>query len=362
MANIKISAADMLVIMPPGILEEVKDFFDSCHASATIDPKAAEKSHEFLDAMYDHDANQTRLYMGQRELRSIIAEAKSFDAEKVGMAAAITFMFDSRSKNLEELEFCLSVLDELLSDTDTIKSLLHTLQGFDNTPPTSTFDQYITRQRIVYTAFKKLYLMCKASLNSQQKRYIPGEQFGMIPFEDIMYSSDGQVLIWNDSLDDWDLPDDVHPCRNMPGSNWGKFFYEMTPGDFFTKEKRPTVEWAHASPLKKVLESLQTTHFLASSATPGPALDSSSERAKQYNIQLAAATGVPYPIYDTENSERTPYNSDVSALVSNSFQHPPEKVTRPYELSRKVEEVATGNMPEVTEVQEMEAFVYRLPQ
>ncbi|KAL1896299.1 hypothetical protein Sste5346_004682 [Sporothrix stenoceras] len=352
MEDLKLSACDMLLIMPPGILGNVHDLFESCHASATINPKAVEASQELLDAMYDHRCNQQRFYAARKELKESVAEAKSFDAEKAGLADALDFTLNSRTKYHDSVKFLLSVLGELQADTAALNSVLKKLQCFDNLPSTSYVVWYIGRQRAVYAAFKKLFEKIKRKLNSRRNKPYPGEEYGLRPFEDIMYGTDGQILMWNDIIEDWDLPEDIHPCREMPGSNWGKFFYEMTPGEFYSKEKRLKVEWLHPPPLKKLIESMQTTHFLANSATPGP----------EYNMKLAAATGLPYPLYDTDNLERTPYHSDLSALVNEPFIPPPEDISCPHELSSKVEELATGAAPVVQDVQEMEAFVYRLPQ
>lgn len=270
MEDVKFSACDLLLIMPPGILGNVHHLFESCHASATIDPKAAEASHEFLDAIYGHSCNQQRFFTARKGLKEKVAEAKSFDHEKAGLADALNFTLYSRTEYHDSVKFLLSVLDELQADIDTLDSVLLKLQRFDNIPSTSYLAWYIGRQRVVYAAFKRLFEKIKSKLNSRRNKPYPGEEYGLKPFEDIMYGTDGQILMWNDIIEDWDLPEDIHPCRDMPGSNWGKFFYEMTPGDFYTNEKRSKVEWLHPPPLKKLVESMQTTHFLANSATPGP--------------------------------------------------------------------------------------------
>ncbi|CAK7237448.1 hypothetical protein SBRCBS47491_009979 [Sporothrix bragantina] len=206
--------------------------------------------------------------------------------------------------------------------------------------------------------------ICKVLLHAIVEHDIPGAKFGLVPFEDIVLSEDGQTMIWNEEIDDWDLLEDIHPCKNVPGSNWGKFFYDLTPGEFFTKNKRPQVEYSHASPAKRLLESLQTTHFLATSGTTGGSgpVNNGGQKIQAKNMQLSVATGVAYPVYDNERLQITPHLSDVSALVNEPFVLPPKKIPRLYELSQKIEEISTGAAPAVKDTQEQEVVVYRIPQ
>ena len=259
------SATDMLVIMPPGVQQEASDIFELCEQTPAVGDYATHVCKALLEAIHEHDVSQARFSATWKRLKQIVTEAKAFDFDKQGMAAAITYTIDSRSKYNRELKYSTFVLGELLEDLDTIQAILRVRNNITNIPPAPHANRYFARQRIVYMALKNQFDKYRKKMNSSRNFDIPGDKFGLVPFEDIVLSEDGQTMIWNEEIDDWDLLEDIHPCRSMPGSNWGKFFYDLTPGEFYMKEKRPQIEYSHASPAKRLLDSLQTTHFLANS-------------------------------------------------------------------------------------------------
>ncbi|CAK7199545.1 hypothetical protein SEUCBS139899_002225, partial [Sporothrix eucalyptigena] len=299
------SKVDMLIIMPPSIEQEAKYMLNFCGRMPNIDESTWQVYEKHLELVLVHDATQARFQAARNQLKQIVAEAKSFNAEEKGIAGSLTFMSESRQKYSAELKHCAFVLDELLEQVDEISSVLNKLSGLTNVPPASQANRYFARQHIVYSTFKQHFHKYRKNLNSNGLFRVPGEEFGLVPFQDIVLSEDGQLMIWNDEIDDWDLPEDIHPCRHVPGSNWGKFFFDLTPSEFYMKEKRPQIDWTHASPARRLLESLQTTHFLANSGTADGS--GSTIEAKQgiwaKNLRIAAATGLRYPIYDNENLE-----------------------------------------------------------
>ncbi|CAK7275594.1 hypothetical protein SEPCBS57363_006785 [Sporothrix epigloea] len=335
------SATDMLVIMPPSIQQEARDLlenFDEISATGDCGKRICKA---FLKAIYEHDASQTRFSAAWRHLKETVAEAKSFDFDKEGIAATIKYTFESRGKYATQLKYLTSILDELLKEQEKIEAILLLLKGVAFVAPPTQAYNYFTRQRTVYAAMKRQFGYYRAGMNSCRAFEIPGEKFGLVPFEDIILSEDGQTMIWNEEIADWDLLEDIHPCKYVPGSDWGKYFYDLTPGEFFMKNGRAQVEYSHASPAKRLLESLQTTHFLA---TSGSASRSEAKENMEQKIQT-----------------RTQLH-DVSVLINEPFVLPPAKVPHLYELSRKVEEVSTGVLPVVKDTQEQETVIYRITQ
>ncbi len=256
-------SAEKWLAMPVNIMEEGKNLIDVFRNTPGIDPKITDISDTLLEGICTHEINQARLSTVWKEIKAAISENRAIvgDVPKLESAKYITSIFESRREYRNHLINGVSLLEELLADLSKLETNLQALQNWIAAPQIALLKKYTTGQRNIYANLKGKFESNMESMNSCHDSSIPGEEYGLKPFEDIVLSEDGHVLLWNPELEDWDFPEDFHPCRQMAGSSWGKFHYDMTPGEFFLKDQRQFIEWTHPSVSKKLLDHLEETHL-----------------------------------------------------------------------------------------------------
>nr|AGS32058.1 MAT1-1-2 [Leptographium procerum] len=240
------------------------------------------------------------------------AASKAYSDFKKGqdsndLSKSLRCMIDSNANISRYLSRAIHVNQKLLSGAAIIRAKIRALQVSGNLPGAEHLSKYMTDHLDIYLQNVSTLDHQNKKMNSLSHISAPGADYGLKPFDDIMLDYDCRVLVWNEEDLGFELADDMHPCRKVPGSAWGKMIYDRsTPGSFFSKEPQNTVEWSHVAPTKRLLED---TFDALTRALP----------QQRKNRSLAADTGLFYPVHDVANIEREVVDYDVEKLVNEPF-------------------------------------------
>lgn len=270
-----------------------------------------------LDDLIRHEQKQQEFILARICLKKLVEGMREKD--KASAAAGVVALMYDYSDFKAQLSPCISILDELVTGAKSLLSRIQVLQAFIDVPSTSTLRKFVAEKKAVYCAFRDKY---KKEKNHNSCRWTdsPGAEYGLKPFEEIVYAWDGTIMLWDNEFEDWGWLDHYHPCRYMPGSEWGKFYHDLTHGDFWLDDQRPIVDWMHAAPAKAILGHLETEYRRADEANrdkapTGSTVASTSEK----NIRLAAATGLAYPVCDDQNFQSTTFEIDLGDVTTSQY-------------------------------------------
>ena len=260
------TSADELVGTPPHILREASQLTTICQDMATLSPEINSTVQSLFDDIISHEEKQQEFLAARHSLKELVTAMKA--KTRISMAAGIMVLLDMYPLYDKRASACIAILDSLILEAKSILARFQVLQGCIDVPSTSTLRQFFAEQHATYHAFKDKYSK-NANHNSCRWKDAPGAEFGMKPFEDIVFAWDGTIMVWDEEFGDWGWLEHYHPCRYMPGSDWGKFFHDLTHGDFWLRDQRPIVDWVHAAPAKALLDRLQADHRRAIATNSG---------------------------------------------------------------------------------------------
>lgn len=246
----------------------MEDIISVFETSIVSDSRSGSFARGVMESILDHKEYQQRFISTMKKLNDAGQVYSDFkkgpDANDV--PKALRCMIDSNASFSRYLSRAIRVNQKLLSSAVTIKAKTRALQVHGNLPGTDHLSKYMTDHIEIYSANMSTLARQNENMNSLSHMTAPGADYGLKPFDDIMLDNNGQVLIWNEEDLDWELADDMHPCRKVPGSAWGKMIYDRsTPGSFFSKKPQSTVEWSQVAPTKRLIRDL---HAKFSQALP----------------------------------------------------------------------------------------------
>nr|AGH03151.1 mating type protein [Leptographium lundbergii] len=349
----------------------MEDIVSICEANIGSGSRSSSFARGVLEMILDHKETQERFNTAMEKYDAAGQVYTDFHKgpDTDDIAKGLRCMLDSNRDVSHYLSKAIRVNEKLLSGAAKITAKIRALKVAGDLPGTDDVLKYMTEHAEAYSKNKSALTVLNERMNSLSEMKAPGEDYGLKPFDDIMLDYNGQVLVWNEEDLDWELADDMHPCRKVPGSAWGKMIYDRsTPGSFFSKRCRSTVEWSNVAPARRLVEDL---HDVYTHALP----------VQRRNRQLAADTGINYPVHDTTNMERELVDYDVEKLVNEPFVrftrlsydiHPAadnsqgrwKHVTTPERhdhLNYRVMELTFGVLPPPEEVQVHDRMKYTIP-
>nr|AHL24886.1 mating-type protein MAT1-1-2 [Ophiostoma himal-ulmi] len=255
------SGADRLVETPFHILQNASHLTETCQGMSSLSCGVKALVQSLFDDLVSHEEKQQEFLLARLHIKSLVEGMRTKDSNSA--AAGVLILMDLYPAYIERLVACNAVLDDLILRANSLLLRFQILQACIDVPSTSTLRKFVTEQKAAYCAFRDKYKK-ETSHNSCRWRDAPGAEFGMKPFEEIVYAWDGTIMIWDNEFDDWGWLEHYHPCRYMPGSEWGKFYHDLTHGDFWVLDQRPIVDWTHAAPANAILSHLETEYRRAS--------------------------------------------------------------------------------------------------
>nr|AGH03154.1 mating type protein [Grosmannia huntii] len=338
--------------MPEDAVHTMEDIVSICEANIGSDSRSSSFARGVLEMILDHKETQGRFNSAMKKYLAAGQVYTDFhkSPDTDDIAKGLRCMLDSNRDVSHYLSKAIRLNEKLLSGAAKITAKVRALKAAGDPPGTDDVLKYLSEHTEAYSENKSALSVLNERMNSLSDMTAPGEEYGLKPFDDIMLDYNGQVLVWNEEDLDWELADDMHPCRKVPGSAWNKTIYDRsTPGSFFSKRRRSTVEWSNVAPARRLIEDL---HDVYTQALP----------ILRRNRQLAADTGINYPVHDTTNLERELVDYDVEKLVNEPFGRW-KHVTTPERLDHlnyRVMELALGVLPPPEEVQVHDRMKYTI--
>nr|AGH03167.1 mating type protein [Leptographium clavigerum] len=349
--------------MSEDTVHTMKDIVSICEANIGSDSRSSSFARGVLKMILDHKETQERFnsamekYFAAGQVYTDFHKGPNTD----DIAKGLRCMLDSNRDVSHYLSKAIRVNEKLLSDAAKITAKIRALTVAGDLPGTDDVLKYMSKHAEAYSKNKSALAVLNGRMNSLSDMTAPGEDYGLKPFDDIMLDYNCQVLVWNEEDSDWELADDMHPCRKVPGSAWGKMIYDRsTPGSFFSKRRRNTVEWSNVAPTRRLIEDL---HDVYTQALPVQRTLAEERESQRRNRQLAADTGINYPVHDDTNMERELVDYDVEKLVNEPFGRW-KHVTTPERLDHlnyRVMELTFGVLPPPEEVQVHDRMKYTIP-